>query len=367
MRTVLVFLVAALIGLPATPALAQSPATTLRVASVTPAPDQPQATDQAVIFYEDFDQLPDWRSRYFEYVPEKESFVWKPDAGLRGGAMRCRFEKGQVSAGSLKVLFGQNPFGRGLRTDETFRDIYWRVYVKHEPGWEGNPAKLARATCLAGNDWSQGLIAHVWGGKGDALCIDPATGIHSSQKVTTKYNDFPNLKWLPESALGSNRWMQVPRIGCGFAKWASRTGRLGTCPSGDRQVGCDFRSASWHPAVVPRSVTTDERAADDSAAPYVSKSKFLWGLQCPKLLWHAYNRKDLIPEPDAALQAVFDQGHEVGALAKRLPLDGVEITASATDLDETVQLPQRALRLHWPVSNRTGGIRARHGASSTGL
>jgi hypothetical protein len=119
------------------------------VASVTPAPDQPQAQDKAVIFCEDFDRLPDWGTRFFEYVPEKESFVWTPDTGLHGGAMRCQFDKGQVSAGSLKVLFGKNPFGRGVRRDETFRDIYWRVNVKHEPGWEGNPAKLARATCLA--------------------------------------------------------------------------------------------------------------------------------------------------------------------------------------------------------------------------
>ena len=187
MRTALAFLVAAQVVLPTSLALAQSPATTLRVASVTPALDQPQQQDKAVIFYEDFDQLPDWRARFFEYVPEQESFIWTPDAGLSGGAMRCQFEKGQVSAGSLKVLFGQNPFGRGLRRDETFCEIYWRVYVKHEPGWEGNPAKLARATCLAGRDWSQGLIAHVWGGKGDALCIDPATGIRETQKVTTKY------------------------------------------------------------------------------------------------------------------------------------------------------------------------------------
>jgi hypothetical protein len=52
--------------------------------------------------------------------------------------------------------------------------------------------------------------------------------------------------------------------------------------------------------------------------PYISKSKFLQGLQCPKLLWSAYNAKHLFPEVDAALQAVFDQGHEVGALAKRM-------------------------------------------------
>jgi hypothetical protein len=52
--------------------------------------------------------------------------------------------------------------------------------------------------------------------------------------------------------------------------------------------------------------------------PYISKSKFLWGSQCKKLLWYAYNAKDQIPEPEAAQQAIFDQGHEVGALAKSL-------------------------------------------------
>ena len=68
--------------------------------------------------------------------------------------------------------------------------------MKHEPGWEGNPAKLARATCLASGDWSQGFIAHVWGGRDDVLCIDPATGITDSRRVTTGYNDFDHLRWL---------------------------------------------------------------------------------------------------------------------------------------------------------------------------
>ncbi len=217
MRIVIVSFLAVHFGLIASLALAQSPATTIRVASVTPAPDQHQVTDKAVIFYEDFDRLPDWRTRFFEYVPEKESFIWTPDTGLPGGAMRCQFEKGQVSAGGLKELFGKNPFGRGLRRGETFREIYWRVYVKHEPGWEGNPAKLARATCLAGSNWSQGFIAHVWGGKGDALCIDPATGIRDNSKVTTAYNDFPHLKWLGSrqgqtpifSPAESGRWVCI--------------------------------------------------------------------------------------------------------------------------------------------------------------
>lgn len=172
--------------------------TTLRVDYVTPLPVQPSSRMDAVIFYDDFAQPTDLHARYFDYDDAKGGFIWDADGGYggQGGAMKCQFEKGQVSAGSLKFLFGKNPFGRGLRSQETFREIYWRVYVRHEAGWEGNPAKLARATCLAGADWSQGFIAHVWGGKGDVLCIDPATGIRDSHKVTTRYNDFERLRWL---------------------------------------------------------------------------------------------------------------------------------------------------------------------------
>jgi hypothetical protein len=67
--------------------------------------------------------------------------------------------------------------------------------------------------------------------------------------------------------------------------------------------------------------------------PYVSKSKFLWGGQCRKLLWYAYNAKDQIPEPDAATQAIFDQGHEVGALAKVLYPVGIIVAYRGHDLD----------------------------------
>jgi hypothetical protein len=64
--------------------------------------------------------------------------------------------------------------------------------------------------------------------------------------------------------------------------------------------------------------------------PYVSKSKFLWGSQCRKLLWVAYNDRNRIPEPDAATQAIFDQGHEVGALAKSLYPGGIIVAYAVT-------------------------------------
>ena len=63
---------------------------------------------------------------------------------------------------------------------------------------------------------------------------------------------------------------------------------------------------------------TARKAPVTADRPSLSKSKFLWGSQCRKLLWYAYNAKDQIPLPDAAQQAIFDQGHEVGALAKAL-------------------------------------------------
>lgn len=170
----------------------------LRVASVLPAARPFSEADPAIIFHDEFDLSPDQNPGYFEYTTEtKESFVRADDGGMEGGGMSACFEKGQVTVGTLKVMFGRKAFSqRGLRPDETFREIYWRVYVKHEAGWEGNPSKLGRATCLVTPNWAQGFIAHVWGGSGDFLCIDPATGIRDNRLVTTKYNDFEHLKWL---------------------------------------------------------------------------------------------------------------------------------------------------------------------------
>jgi hypothetical protein len=69
--------------------------------------------------------------------------------------------------------------------------------------------------------------------------------------------------------------------------------------------------------------------------PSISKSKYMAGLQCPKLLWTYYNAKDLIPAVDAGTQARFDEGHKVGDLAKQLYPGGVEV-AWQDDLAATV-------------------------------
>ena len=57
----------------------------------------------------------------------------------------------------------------------------------------------------------------MWGGEGDVLCIDPATGITDSKLVTTQYNDFAHLRWLGKidgktpvfNTAESGRWVCV--------------------------------------------------------------------------------------------------------------------------------------------------------------
>jgi len=82
---------------------------------------------------------------------------------------------------------------------------------------------------------------------------------------------------------------------------------------------------------------------------HISKSKFLNGLQCSKLLWHAYNAKHLISEPDDSQQAIFDQGHEVGELAKRLFPGGIEVGQGILDIETVLKLSQKAILQRKPM------------------
>ena len=87
----------------------------------------------------------------------------------------------------------------------------------------------------------------------------------------------------------------------------------------------------------------------DMANPFISKSKYLSGLQCYKLLWHYYNAKNEIPEVDVATQAIFDQGHLVGEYAKRLFLGGIEVAKEVEGFDEVLKQSSKALALRKPL------------------
>jgi hypothetical protein len=62
----------------------------------------------------------------------------------------------------------------------------------------------------------------------------------------------------------------------------------------------------------------DNNNMQTSRPIFLSKSQFTRGLQCHKSLWLLKNRRDLQQKPDAALQARFDAGTEVGILAQQL-------------------------------------------------
>lgn len=85
------------------------------------------------------------------------------------------------------------------------------------------------------------------------------------------------------------------------------------------------------------------------ALPTVSKSKYMAGLQCPKLLWCHYHRKDLFPEEDEVTQAIFGQGHEVGDYAKQWFPGGIEVERDHWDFEGIVEESTQLLAKRKPL------------------
>lgn len=81
--------------------------------------------------------------------------------------------------------------------------------------------------------------------------------------------------------------------------------------------------------------------------PMLSKSRYLNGLQCPKLLWVATNEPERIPELDATTQHRFDQGHLVGELAKKLYPSGTDVPAD--DFMSNIAMTKELLRQRRPL------------------
>lgn len=182
--------------------------------SVVPAATVPSS--EALIWTDDFDDA----SKRAAYPEGSITLTDAVRFGDSGQSMEMVYAKGSQGKGGLKLFFGDSPtYGnQAVRRGEKFDEIYWRVYVKHQQGWTGGgPAKLSRATSMTSERWQQAMIAHVWS-SGESLTLDPARGVKGDQVVTTRYNDFPNLKWLgnkPASALKihsayhSGRWICV--------------------------------------------------------------------------------------------------------------------------------------------------------------
>jgi len=160
---------------------------------VVPLSPQPFAQDPNVIWYDPFDSDAFQR----KYAERSGTLTTKERLGGRGKSLWMHYPRGHRGIGNRKVFFGDSPVYPQyvVKRGQQFTDVYWRVYVKHQRGWRGRPAKMSRATSLAGPRWQQAMIAHVWSGS-HGLTLDPASGIRRDRVVTRRYNDFSRLRWL---------------------------------------------------------------------------------------------------------------------------------------------------------------------------
>ncbi len=176
-------------------------------ATVVPAPtSRAECADPQPgwIWCDDFEQ--DRSARYFEYADAGGHFVRTPAAGVDFSyGMKAHFDAGQVNAGALHVAFGRTPDRYFRPVDEgtvTYREIYWRIYLRNQDGWAGGGGdKLSRAIVFSAPDWSQAAIAHVWSGgtasSNEYLVLDPASGTDTAGTVqTVGYNDWNHMRWL---------------------------------------------------------------------------------------------------------------------------------------------------------------------------
>ncbi len=165
---------------------------TPRIDYVEPAAIQAHSLASETIWFDDFNGDEKSYAEGGTLLDSSMSF------GGIGKSMLCYYKKGEQGVGGGKVFFGDSPSysERNVRRGEKFDEIYWRIYVKHEYGWTGSPAKMSRATSIVGVPWAQSMIAHVWAGSGSSLTLDPASGVLNDKVITTRYNDFERLKWL---------------------------------------------------------------------------------------------------------------------------------------------------------------------------
>lgn len=81
-----------------------------------------------------------------------------------------------------------------------------------------------------------------------------------------------------------------------------------------------------------------------SAAPKLSKSQYCKGRKCLKRVWLYNHRRELAEAPGEFQQHLFDQGHEVGALARTCFPGGVLISEDHTQREAALANTEKAMK-----------------------
>ncbi len=79
----------------------------------------------------------------------------------------------------------------------------------------------------------------------------------------------------------------------------------------------------------------------------LTKSNYLLGLQCPKLLWIKVNDKERIPKPDKEAEAKFRIGTLIGVLATKVFSEGIDL--SGLEFEENIDKTKESLELRRPI------------------
>ena len=85
----------------------------------------------------------------------------------------------------------------------------------------------------------------------------------------------------------------------------------------------------------------------DNLEMLLTKSNYLLGLQCPKLLWVAKNKKIKIPEPDFSAKHNFEVGNLIGNFAKKIFSEGIDL--SKLDFKENIDKTTESLEKRRPI------------------
>ena len=99
-------------------------------------------------------------------------------------------------------------------------------------------------------------------------------------------------------------------------------------------------------------------------SPALSKTSYLAGLQCTKLLWHLKNSPESFAPGDDEPDPLAEQGRQVGILARALYPGGTEIPWDSP-VEERLRLTRQAIATRVPVSRALSGPRSR-GVGGTG-
>jgi hypothetical protein len=82
---------------------------------------------------------------------------------------------------------------------------------------------------------------------------------------------------------------------------------------------------------------------------YLSKTRYQIGLQCPKALWLTVHKPELADPISERLQAVFADGHRVGALARELFAGGALVAEGPGESSAALATTRRLLQESAPV------------------